>query len=78
MMSDKQKVHEERACRDAKCPLCAMSEMLKDCLGGHDDFFKHLKSAELEMLKAVRSLIDERIKDQEGQSKKTATKIKVS
>jgi len=44
-------------------------------------FFKHLNQSRVEFLKAVRSLIDERIENleqkQEGKRGKRATKIKV-
>ena len=45
----------------------------------HPDFFGHLRQAETEVLKAFRSLIDERLEACQTQEKpRKATKIKVT
>jgi hypothetical protein len=42
----------------------------------HGDFFSHLRKARIEVLRAFRTLIDERISSLEKQKKKV-TKVKV-
>ena len=58
------------------CPLCALLSACEKTMGQHSQFFEHLKKAEMEVLHAVRSLIDDRIKAYEKPDKKV-TKIKV-
>lgn len=71
----KKTVEEEEPRQD--CLLCAFKETIQARKGRHDKFFDHLKKAEGEVLKAVRSLIDDRLEDMEEKPKKKATKIKV-
>ena len=58
------------------CPFCTMRELIGARRKKHPQFHKHVRAAETEVLKAFRSLIDDRLSDQEKQTKK-ATKIKV-
>jgi wobble nucleotide-excising tRNase len=76
-MTEEQKVHEDGRCQNNKCPFCALSEIMKDCMSNYESFFGHLKNAEAEVLKAVRSLIDQRLADTGANSAKKPTKIKV-
>jgi hypothetical protein len=62
------------------CPVARFfSEMEKSC-GKKSQFFTHFKQSQIEFLKALRSLMDERIEELEKKkagNRKTATKIKV-
>jgi hypothetical protein len=62
------------------CPVARIfSEMEKAC-GPKTTFFTHLHQSHLEFLKAIRSLVDDRIEDLEKKTekgKKKTTKIKV-
>jgi hypothetical protein len=49
-------------------------EEAKEQYGG---FFTHLRNARMEVLRAFRTLIDERISSLENQKKKKVTKVKV-
>ena len=70
---------ERQPCR---CPLCALMGMVGHSRRKHGSFFHHLGNAEVELLKAFRSLIDQRITslevetDPDAHSKK-ATRIEV-
>lgn len=65
-----------------ECPLCALMGILGQVRRSHSPFFNHLANAEIELLKAFKSLIDHRLtsleggNDPEAQSKK-ATRIEV-
>ena len=65
----------------AICPVGKFFMDLENAFGKQSDFFKHMTQSRLEFLKAVRSLLDERIDTLEKQSaprkKKRMTKIKV-
>lgn len=43
----------------------------------YSGFFTHLRNARMEVLRAFRTLIDERISSLEKQKKKKVTKVKV-
>ena len=58
------------------CPFCLSRRMLEEAKEQHSGFFSHLRSARIEVLKAFRSLIDERISWLE-ENKKKVTKVKV-
>ena len=75
MASNKKKADKGRA-QERDCPFCSMSRVVEEVWPHHENFFQHLRQAEAEFLKAVRSLIDDRIQECEKQPKK-ATKIKV-
>ena len=63
------------------CPVGRFFQDLEKASGRRSDFFVHLNRSRMEFLKAVRSLVDERIEDLEKRDsrkgKKKATKIKV-
>ena len=64
------------------CPLGRFFSDLEKLTGRKAKFFEHLKQSQVEFLKAIRSLVDERIEDLEKkkpshEGKKRATKIKV-
>jgi hypothetical protein len=62
------------------CPLCRFFTDLEKVAGRKSKFFDHLSQSRIEFLKAVRSLVDERIEDIEKKrtkGKKRITKIKV-
>ena len=58
------------------CPFCLSSRMMKEAKEQYSGFFTHLRQARIEVLRAFRTLIDERISSLE-ENKKKATKIKV-
>ena len=63
------------------CPVGQFFLDLQRASGKKSDFFKHLKQSQVELLKAVRSVVDDRIealekKEKTGQAKKT-TRIRV-
>ena len=63
------------------CPVGRFFMDLERISGGKSKFFEHLNQSRVEFLKAVRSLVDERIeaieKKDKKKSGKKATKIKV-
>ena len=63
------------------CPVGRFFSDLEKASWGKSNFFKHLNNSRVEFLKAVRSLIDERIdhleKKEAPKPKKKMTKIKV-
>ncbi len=63
------------------CPVGRFFADLENLSGKKSKFFKHLNQSRVEFLKAVRSLIDERIENLEKKdstkAKKKVTKIKV-
>ena len=68
----KARVEHERCC----CPFCLTSRMMEEAMEEYGGFFHHLRKARIEMLRAFRTLIDERISSLEKQKKKV-TKVKV-
>jgi hypothetical protein len=66
--------------RELKCPVYEVLDRL--CSKGKcaSEFFDHLKKAKVEMLLAVRSLIDQRVEHltREGKAKPRAQRIKVT
>lgn len=70
---------EQTRCR---CPMCLMMHALGSGKGSAKPFWEHLTNARIEVLRAVRSLIDERIdhlerKKGEKSGEKKATPIAV-
>ncbi len=64
------------------CPLCALMGMVGHARRQHGTFFHHLGNAEIELLKAFKSLIDQRITTLESEAdpeahSKRATRIEV-
>jgi hypothetical protein len=63
------------------CPVGKFFMDLEKACVQESDFFKHLAQSRIEFLKAIRSLVDERIetleKKRSGKSGKKMTKIKV-
>jgi hypothetical protein len=63
------------------CPVGRFFMDLDKVWGSRSQFHKHLDQSRIEFLKALRSLMDERIdtleKRQSGKDKKKATKIEV-
>jgi hypothetical protein len=64
------------------CPACLLMRALKGRLTRYSGFFDHLYEAQMEMLRAFRSLVDARITALEGrksshQNEKRATRIDV-
>jgi hypothetical protein len=58
------------------CPFCLSSRMIDQAKEQYSGFFSHLRKARIEVLRAFRTLIDERISSLE-ENKKTVTKVKV-
>jgi hypothetical protein len=65
----------------ALCPVGRFFSDLERKTGKKSDFHRHLDKSRIEFLKAVRSLVDDRIshfeKRETNQGKKRVTKIKV-
>jgi hypothetical protein len=64
------------------CPLCAAMEAMGALRQRHAPFFKHFRNAQLEMLRALQSLVEERIASLEErgsaeEAARRATKIEV-
>lgn len=63
------------------CPVGKFFFDLEKAYGKKTEFFGHLNKSRIEFLKAIRSLVDERIENLEekvsGKAKKRMTKIKV-
>ncbi|MBW1666818.1 MAG: hypothetical protein JRI79_03400 [Deltaproteobacteria bacterium] len=63
------------------CPLGRFLSDLQKAYGKKTKFFDHLNQSRVEFLKAIRSLLDQRIEDLESKTRsrqtKKATKIKV-
>lgn len=58
------------------CPFCLSRRMMQGAEEKYSGFFAHLRNARVEVLRAFRTLIDERISCLE-QKKKKVTKVKV-
>ena len=65
----------------AVCPVGKFFMDLENVFGKKSDFFKHMAQSRIEFLKAMRSLLNERIdtleKEATPKAKKRMTKIKV-
>lgn len=63
------------------CPFARIFSEMEKGWGGKSVFFRHLHQSHVELLKAFRSLLDERINELEkkaaNRGKKRTTKIKV-
>jgi hypothetical protein len=62
------------------CPVARIFSKIEKACGPKTDFFNHLHQSQLEFLKAIRSLVDDRIGDLEKKTekgRKKTTKIKV-
>jgi hypothetical protein len=63
------------------CPVGKFFSDLQNASGKKSKFFEHLTQSRVEFLKAIKSLVDERIEDLEKRvshkAKKKMTKIKV-
>lgn len=62
------------------CPVARIFSEIEKACGRKTDFFNHLHQSQLEFLKAIRSLVDDRIGDLEKKTekgRKKTTKIKV-
>ena len=68
----KAKTQPETCC----CPFCSSGRMWEKKKEQYSDFFAHFRKARVEVLKAFRSLLDDRISALE-QEKKKVTKLKV-
>jgi hypothetical protein len=58
------------------CPYCHSNRIVQEAKEQYSGFFNHLRQARIEVLKAFRTLIDERISSLE-ENKKKVTKVKV-
>jgi len=62
------------------CPVARIFSEMEKTYGRKSNFFNHLHQSHLEFLKAIRSLVDDRIDELEKKSekgKKKTTKIEV-
>ena len=58
------------------CPFCLSSRILEEAKEEYSGFFTHLRQARIEVLRAFKTLIDQRISSLEEQKKKV-TKVEV-
>ena len=58
------------------CPFCLSSRVIEEAKEQYSGFFSHFRKARIEVLKAFRTLIDEKISSLE-ENKKKVTKVKV-
>jgi hypothetical protein len=58
------------------CPFCFSNRMIEETKEQYSGFFTHMRKARIEVLRALRTLIDERISSLE-EHKKKVTKVKV-
>ena len=67
-------------CSEVKCPVYEILDRLSAVGKCSSDFMDHLKKARVELLLAVRSIIDQRVADltKEGKAKPRARRIKVT
>lgn len=62
------------------CPVGRFFTGLEKAFGGNSRFLEHMKLSRIEFLKAIRSLVDERIEKMEcsgPREEKKATRIKI-
>ncbi len=62
------------------CPVARIFSELEKACGRKTNFFDHLHQSRVEFLKAIRSLVDDRIDDLEKKTekgRKKTTKVKV-
>ncbi len=62
------------------CPVARLFSEMEKTYGRKSAFFNHLHQSQIELLKAVRSLVDDRIDELEKKKekgKKKATKVEV-
>ena len=65
---------------EAFCPVGRFFSDLEESFGKSSKFYGHLKNSRIEFLKAIRSIVDEKIEDLEKQSsgkKQRSKKINV-
>jgi hypothetical protein len=63
------------------CPICELFDLGSKVFGKESEFFEHITNARIEFLKAIRSVLDKRIKslekDKEKEKKHKYSKIAV-
>ncbi|MFC1869593.1 hypothetical protein ACFL0H_15875 [Thermodesulfobacteriota bacterium] len=68
-------------CEEVLCPVGRFLSDLESGFGGKSKFFGHINNSRIEFLKAIRSLVDEKIEsfEKKGSTRKgkKSTKIKV-
>jgi len=77
-MATKQTNQETAQC---SCPVCRLFTELESAYGKKSNFFNHLNNSRVELLKAVKALVDDRIeyleKKTETPAPRKAAKVKV-
>jgi hypothetical protein len=76
MIMGKEKDHQE----PVLCPVGKLFFELEETFGKKSKFFEHMTSSRIEFLKAIRTLVDDKIETLEKRATKSgkkATKIKV-
>jgi hypothetical protein len=64
----------------AGCPVARLFSEMEKAYGRKSNFFTHLHQSQIEFLKAIRSLVDDRIGElekKEARGKKRAVKVEV-
>lgn len=71
---------EKTAPETQSCPVARLFSEMEKTYGRQSNFFNHLHQSQIEFLKAIRSLVDDRIGELEKKKekgKKRATRIEV-
>lgn len=68
--------------KDVRCPICFLMDAAGQLQRRHSTFFNHLANAQIELLQAVKALVDRRISALEERKHswtptRSATKIEV-
>jgi len=77
-----QNEHDQDKCHEVACPFCLLMKTAAKSRKKHSAFFNHLMNAQIELLQAFKSVIDDQIsslekkKDRMADTRK-ATKIRV-
>ena len=77
-----QNPHEEAKTHEVTCPFCLLMKSAAKTRKKHSAFFDHLMNAQIELLQAFKSVVDEQISSLEKKKEsmadaKKATKIEV-
>ena len=72
---------DKERCETVSCPLGRVFSDLEKSFGKNSSFHEHLGKSQVEFLKAIRSLVDEKIenleKKDDEKKRKRATKINI-
>ena len=77
-----QNPHDQESAQETACPFCLLMKTVSNTRKKHSGFFNHLMNAQIELLQAFKSVIDQQISCLEEKKSRTvegkkATKISV-